>query len=445
MREFEVLVIGSGAAGQTVASECAKAGRAVAVADRLPFGGTCALRGCLPKKVLLAGMEAVSRTSALKDDGVSGSCHVDWAALMRRKAAYVDDVPRRTETWMREMGIATLNGTARFRAPDTVAIGDESIRVTAIVIATGARPIDLGIEGSSEVRSSTDFLAMETMPAEVAFIGGGYISFEFARLAQLADAKVTIIHRSSQVLGGFDPTLANKLLERYRSLGIEVITDSPVTAVERLASGRVAVHTNGGRIEVDEAFHGAGREPDLEDLDLEAGGVERDKRGVSVNAQLRSVSNPHVWAAGDAAALGAPLTPVAGAQGQVVAAGILGHPVEFDDSATPSVVFSDPPLARVGISVEGAVADDALEFRSFDMSEWFTQTRVGNTAAGAHLIVERDSGLIRGAHLLGVESDEIINVFALAMRFGISVADLRTATWSYPTLAYDINYLTGRY
>ena len=445
MAYYDVLIIGSGSAGQTVAAACAKAGRSVAVVDRLPFGGTCSLRGCEPKKVLLAGSEAAGRTSALEGHGVTGTCRIDWPALMQRKRDYVDPIPERTISWMHDMGIATLRGTARFVAGDTVAVEGEPIHAAAIVIATGARPVELGIAGEEYVMTSSDFLSLEEMPASVAFIGGGYISFEFARLAQLAGARVSILHRSRQVLKGFDPTLADALAARYRVLGIDVLVDAPVQGVERLADGRVTISTPSGVVEAAAVFHAAGRVPDLVDLDLGAGGVDYSRRGVSVDAHLRSTSNPIVWSAGDAAGVGAPLTPVAGAQGQVVAAGILGEPTEFDDSATPSVVFSDPPLARVGVDTEQAAFDERLEVRSFDMSDWFTQTRVGNTAAGARLVIERETGLIKGAHLLGIDADETINVFALAIRFGITVEDLRTITWSYPTLAYDINYLTGRY
>ncbi len=247
------------------------------------------------------------------------------------------------------------------------------------------------------------------------------------------------------MLEGFDPTLADQLVERYRSLGIDVRTGAPVERVERLAGGRVSVVSATGALEVDQVFHAAGRAPDVDDLDLDAGGIEYDRRGVAVDAHLRSVSNPRVWSAGDAAGIGAPLTPVAGAQGQVVAAGILGSPYAFDDSVTPSVVFSDPPMARVGMDARAAEADERFEVRSFDMSDWFTQTRVGNSAAGARLVIARDSRAVMGAHLLGVEADEIINVFALAIRSGVTLDELRTITWSYPTFAYDINYLSGRY
>ncbi|MDF1542301.1 MAG: NAD(P)/FAD-dependent oxidoreductase [Anaerosomatales bacterium] len=444
MRTHDVIIIGSGAAGQTVATECAKAGRSVAVVDRLPFGGTCALRGCMPKKVLLSAAEATARMAALDGIGVTGEARVDWPALMRRKRGFTDPVPGNTMSWMTDMGIDTITGTARFISPDSLEVDGEVFGAPAIVLATGARPIDLGIGGQDLVMSSTDFLDLDEMPERVAFIGGGYISFEFSWLAHRAGADVTIIHRSAQVLKGFEPGLAEQLAGRYRSLGIDIMLDAPVQGVEKSAGG-LAVVTPDRIVEVDAVFHGAGRAPDLEGLDLETGGVEYSRRGVTVDRSLRSTTNPIVWAVGDAAGIGTPLTPVAGAQGEVAASGILGTPATYEDRFTPSVVFSDPPLARVGIGEDAAADDARLEVRTFDMSTWFTQKRVGNDTAGAVLVVDRESGAIRGAHLLGVEADEIINVFTLAVQFGITIDDLKTVTWSYPTLAYEINYLTGRY
>lgn len=444
MTSYDVLVIGSGAAGQTVAAACAKAGKSVAVVDRRPFGGTCALRGCLPKKVLLAGSEASGRTEMLAGRGITGSCAIDWPALMAFKRSYTDPVPSRTEAWMRDMGIDVVHGTARFTAPSSMDVNGEDMEADAFVLATGSRPATLGIEGEDAVSTSTDFLALDQMPRRVAFIGGGYISFEFAGLAHRAGARVSVLHRSAQVLAGFDPTLADMLARRYRSLGIEVLTNAPVEAVERTRDGLVVV-TPAGRVEADLVVHGAGRIPDLDDLALDVAGVDHSPKGVTVDNHLRSTSNPGVWAAGDAADAGTPLTPVAGAQGEVVAANILGGEVTFDDAAIPSVVFSDPPMARVGLGAEVTDRDERLETRVFDMGGWFTQTRVGNDTAAALLVLDRETGAIRGAHLLGIGTDEVINVFTLAVKFGISLERLRTVTWAYPTFGYDINYLTGRY
>lgn len=444
MPHYDVVIIGSGAAGQTVAAACAKAGKHVAVIDRRPYGGTCAIRGCIPKKVLLAGVEAVSRGAMLTGRGVTGACSIDWPALMAYKRSYTDPVPEKTERWMSDMGIETIHGAARFVSEDELSIDGTRVTADAFVIATGARPMQLGIEGEQYVRTSEDFLALENLPDRIAFIGGGYISFEFAGIAHYAGAQTTIVHGSSQVLKGFDPTLARMLADRYRSLGIDVVTDALVHRVEKSETGLVVV-TPTARIEADLVVHGAGRMPDLEDLDLSMAGVEHSHRGVTVDRQLRSPSNPKVWAIGDAAAIGMPLTPAAGAEGEIAATNILGGDAEFDEAATPSVVFSDPPMARVGIGSESVQDDDRYESRFFDMSDWFTQTRVGNDTGAAVLVIDTTSDVVVGAHLLGVDADEVINIFTLAVKFGLTVSQLKTVTWSYPSLAYEINYLTGRY
>lgn len=444
MPHYDVAIIGSGASGQTVAARCAAAEKRVLVIDRRPFGGTCTLRGCVPKKVLHAGAEAVSRSRMLTGRGIAAPCSIDWPALMAFKRSYTDRTPTSTERWMKEMGIETLHGTARFASATELVVDETSITADAFVIATGARPMTLGIDGEDHLRTSEDFLSLPDLPPRVTFVGGGYISFEFAAIAHHAGAKATIVHRSGRVLDGFEPSLADRLAERYRAIGIEVITDSPVERIED-SEGGLAVVTPSGRIETDLVVHGAGRVPDLEDLDPGAAGVEFTKRGVTVDDHLRNTSNRAVWAIGDAAARGIPLTPVAGAEGEIAAENILGGSSRFDATATPSVVFSDPPMARVGIGTADVEGDDDYEIRSFDMGGWFTQTRVGNDTGGAVLVVDTRTDTVVGAHLLGVNADEVINTFVLAVKFGLTMSQLRTVTWSYPTLSYDINYMTGRY
>lgn len=416
----------------------------MAVVDRLPFGGTCSLRGCVPKKVLFSGAEAVAHARMLAGKGVSGSCSLDWPALMAFKRTYTEPTPERMESWMHDLGIETLHGTATFISADGLTIDGEGATAAAIVIATGAKPAPLGIPGEEHITTSTGFLELEEMPQRVVFIGGGYVSFELAAIARHAGAEATILHRSSEVLGGFDRSLVQKLVARYRSLGIEVLTDSPVRRVRRSRKS-FAVEAPQQRIEADLVVHGAGRVPDLAALNPEAGGVAVGPGGVRVDRHLCSISNPRVWALGDAAEAGMPLTPVAGAQGEVVAASILGGRVEYCDADTPSVVFSDPPLTRVGLEAEAAVPGSGLERRDFDMGSWLSQTRVGNDTAGAVLVVDVATDTIRGAHILGVGAEELVNLFTLAIKFGLTLAELRTVTWTYPTFAYEINYLTGRY
>ncbi len=191
-------------------------------------------------------------------------------------------------------------------------------------------------------------------------------------------------------------------------------------------------------------MHGAGRVADVAGLGLDEAGVDWTPRGVRVDEHLRSVSAAHVWAAGDAADIGLPLTPVASKQGKVVAAGILGEETAYDGRATPSVVFSDPPLAAVGMSTAEAVAKgEAAKVLRADTSEWFSQRRLGHTHAGMAVVTDAASGRVLGGHILGVNADEVINVLALAVRHGLTAGDLTAMTWSYPTATSELPYLVG--
>jgi glutathione reductase (NADPH) len=441
MDDLDVVVIGSGTAAQNVVPRCTQAGLRVAVIDRLPFGGTCGQRGCDPKKVLLAAAEAVGRARMLSDEGLVGRPIIDWPALIARKRTFTEPVSARVEGWMKDTGAETLHGEARITGRDQVEVAGRTLRATDIVVATGARPMPLHFEGEGLVTTSDIFMELDELPPRLVFIGGGYVSFEFAWLARMARAQVTIVHRSARLLKGFDESLAATLAERYRSFGITVLTETPVNGVRREGRGLV-VETGAGDIAADLVVHGGGRVSDVDRLGLEAAGVEYGPRGVRVDAHLRSTGNPHMWAAGDAADLGAPLTPVASRQGKIVAAGILGEDAAYDGRTTPSVVFSDPPLAAVGMSAdEAATRGDNVVVKRADTGSWFTQRRLGHTHGGAVVISDSDSGRLRGAHLLGVNAEELINLFSLAIGQGLTADDLLAASWAYPTDASDLSYL----
>jgi glutathione reductase (NADPH) len=197
-------------------------------------------------------------------------------------------------------------------------------------------------------------------------------------------------------------------------------------------------------IDADLVVHGAGRVPDLEDLHLEAAGVEYSRDGVHVNEYLQSVSNPKIYAAGDCAATdGPPLTPVAGYEGRIVAANLLdGNHARPDYAGIPSVVFTIPPLARVGLSEDEArAAGLRFKIRHEDTSSWYSSRRVGEEASAFKVLVEEDTGRLLGAHLLGPHADETINLFALAMRAGLTSDRFKDVIWAYPTHASDTPYM----
>jgi glutathione reductase (NADPH) len=287
-------------------------------------------------------------------------------------------------------------------------------------------------------------MELERLPEHVAFVGSGYIAFEFAHIAARAGARVTLLGRGARPLEGFDPDLVERLVLRSKEAGIEVRRGTEVTAVERQGQSlEVRMETPDGpsTLAADLVVHAAGRVPDIDDLDLEAAGVARGKKGITVNQYLQSVSNPDVYAAGDAAAAGGlPLTPTASLEGEVARKNILeGNRHEADYRGLPSVVFTVPALARVGLD-EAAAKEQGLdvEVRQGDMASWYTARRVRETCAAYKVLIDRESGRILGAHLVGPGAEETINLFALAVRMGLRTDDLKGMLTAYPSAVSDV-------
>ncbi|GBC81594.1 Glutathione amide reductase [bacterium HR10] len=447
-RQFDLIVIGTGTAAATVAYRCRAAGWSVAVIDSRPFGGTCALRGCDPKKVLVGAAEVVDWARRMTGKGIaSDGCRIEWSDLMRFKRTFTDPIPENREKRFAQAGIVTVHGRARFVAPTAVAVGDEELAARHVVIATGARPARLGIPGEEFLTTSDEFLELDRLPERIVFVGGGYISFEFAHVAARAGAHVRILHRGARPLKGFDPDLVDQLVRATRDLGIDVRLDTSVEAIERRSGGLIVKARAGGvehTFEADLVVHGAGRVPDIEDLKLDVAGVASDRRGVLVNEYLQSVSNPAVYAAGDVAASGGPpLTPVAAIEGQVVASNLLeGNHRRPDYTGVPTVVFTIPPLASVGMHEEKA-REEGLTFtvKRGDTSGWYSSRRVGMTHSGFKVLVEEGSDRILGAHLLGPHAEEVINLFGLAIRLGLRAADLKRMPYAYPSSSSDVSYM----
>ncbi|WP_404384123.1 dihydrolipoyl dehydrogenase family protein [Caenispirillum salinarum] len=443
--DYDLIVIGTGSAARGIAKACAQAGWRVAVVDRRPYGGTCAQRGCDPKKVMVGVARALDDADRLRGHGVDGALRLDWADLMAFKQSFVDSVPKGVEDGFREAGIDTLHGAARFTGPTSLRIDDREVSARHIVLATGAEPAPLPIPGADLMRSSDDFLDLGHLPERVAFVGGGYIAAEFACIAARAGAAVTVVQRGPRMLKGFDPDLVAILMEKFQVLGIDVRTDSQVTGIEQHKDGfRVTLdHQEEGpsTVEADLVVHAAGRVPQVADLDLEAAGVAAEKGRLTLDRTLRSTTNPAVWAVGDAAQKGPPLTPVASHDARVVAANLLEDAgAEPDYRAVPTVAFSLPPIASVGLTAAEASARVKPVRQSCGYAaEWFTARHNAETAYGYKVLIEEGTERVLGAHLVGPHADEVINVFALAIRQGLTRADLKDVMFAYPTTSSDIH------
>lgn len=447
-QDFDLVVIGTGAAGSTAAFKCRSAGWQVAIIDSRPFGGTCALRGCDPKKVLVGAAELREWDHRMSEKGIlSNGAEINWPALIRFKREFTGPVPENRETGFRKAGISSFHGRARFLDRNTLQIGDDTLRARHMVIAAGAMPARLGIPGEQYLTTSEQFLELEHLPGRILFVGGGYISFEFAHVAFEAGTQVRILHRGARPLQGFDPDLVNKLVSMSRDSGIDIQLSTAVKAIESRGDHFIVAASASGkeqRFEADMVVHGAGRVPEIDDLDLAKAGIERDRKGIVVNEYLQSPSNPSVYAAGDAAGTaGLPLTPVAGMEGGVVAANLLdGNRQKPNYSGIPTVVFTSPPLASVGLLEQDALRM-GLKFRvnHQDTTLWYSSRRTGIKASGFKVLIEEQSDRVLGAHLFGPNAEEVINLFGLAIRSGLRAADLRQMIYAYPTNSSDLPYM----
>lgn len=446
-KQYDLVAIGTGTGASGVASRCRAAGWRVAVIDHLPFGGTCALRGCDPKKVLVGAAEAMDHSRRMRGNGIAGGKPaIAWNELIKFKRTFTEPVPTMKEKSFAKNGIDTYHGRARFRGPCSVEVGGEVIEGRFILIAVGAVPMRLGIPGEEHIITSTEFLDIDQLPKKIVLLGGGFIAAEFAHIAARAGAQVTVLEQADRMLTPFDPDLVGWLMEKFHEVGIDVRLKTRVTAIEKSGDGLSVRASSNGKHEVftaDLVVHAAGRVPDLDPLDLPAAGVEIEKGRLKLNGFLQSVSNPAVYAVGDAALSGPPLTPVASHDAKVAAANMLnGNHQRPNYLGVPSVAFTIPPIASVGLSEQQA-RDNGLKFRvrSEDASDWYTARRVAEMTYGFKVLVEEGTDRILGAHLIGPHVDEVINIFALAIRKGLTAEDLKTTMFAYPTGASDISYM----
>ncbi|MBM7837856.1 glutathione reductase (NADPH) [Alkalihalobacillus xiaoxiensis] len=443
-KRYDVIVIGSGPAAMSAVYPIKESGKSVAVVEAAHFGGTCPNTGCDPKKILYAKAEAAWQAKQLAGKGVSGEVSFNWEEAMTEKEKYTSVVPDAMEKKMNEAGIDTYHGFAEFQDEATIGVGDQTLTADRFLIATGAKPMAFDFEGAHLLKTSEDFLAQKSMPETIALLGGGYISFECAHLAARAGADVHIIEAGDQALKAFNQTHVKELIQLSEELGITFHWNWNVERVEETSSG-VVISAGSNQLKVDALFHGAGRVPNIEKLQLDKAGVKTDKGGIVVNEYLQSTSNSRVFAAGDVASTDTlPLTPLSGKEGAFVAENLIANEMSTwrPIKAMPSIVFTIPKLAQVGKS-EGELKKAGVDFESkeVDMTDWLSNKASEEPIALANVLIEKSNGTILGAHFLSQEADQWINVFSMAIQLGITVDQLKSVQYLYPTVLGDMGNL----
>ena len=448
---YDVLVVGSGTAGQTAAYELKGNGLTVAVVEHSDrAGGTCALSGCQAKKWFYEGTETVARSRHLSGIGMASAAVASWPELREQKNRFTARVPSNTVKGLQDAGIDFIRGRARFVDRRSIAVEDRRLTARYIVLASGAVPMHLPIEGAQLMLTSSEFMELERLPHRIVFIGGGFISFEFAHFAVRlgpADSRCTILEAGPRPLGPFDEEMVSLLTAASAGEGIDIHCHVKITAIDKAGRGFVVRTEDGRRFETDLVVHGAGRAPNIDDLDLERAGIDRSRRGIKVDEQM-ATTNPRVYAVGDCAAT-VQLARVADVEAQVAAANIArkgsgGKPqAAMNYSAVPSVLFTYPQYGMVG-ATEAALKEKGVTYqKSFgkDLS-WPTYKRIGMKSA-AYKLLAGENGNLLGAHVLSDNATGLISILTLAMTSRIPVEDLyrQCVMTPYPSRESDIIYM----
>jgi glutathione reductase (NADPH) len=443
-RSFDVVILGGGNAGMGVTVATREAGLTVAMIEPDLLGGTCPNRGCMPKKVLVAAAHALDEIERAKTHHITvGKASLDWAALIDGEKAIIGGIPASLGELMKRRGVEVIRDRGRFVGPNAVAVGGETLEAKHIVIATGSKPRRLPLPGAELMITSDDVLSERKLPASVVFIGGGVIALEFSHVYARAGAKVTILEMLPRLLDNMDADHVAQLRTETERIGVAIHTGVPVRLIERAGDLLRVVYVEDGSersVEAERVVHGAGRVADLDYLDLPADRVQAERGGVALDQYLRSTSNSAVHVCGDAAAVTPQLSPIATYQGRIIGRNIVDGPKHAPDyTGIASCVFTVPVLASVGLTQAAAERQGRdLDVKVNDMHEWLSGRTYALSAAWSKVLIDKRTDRIAGAHLFGHAGEELIHIFGLAIKHGITASQIRDFVYGFPTFSADI-------
>lgn len=442
-KSYDVIILGGGNAGFGVSAVAHEAGKNTAFIEEWDFGGTCPNRGCTPKKVLVAAAHALHEIEIADVHCIDvGKPKLDWAKLIKREKDMISFIPDAMADVAGKRG-DVFRGSAKFVSPDSVEVNGEVLEGENIVIATGSKPRPLPMPGAEHMITSDEVLSEESQPGEVVFIGGGVIAMEFSHVYARAGTKVTILEVMPRLLPRVEADAVAMVQTESERIGVTVKTSVSVKEITK-ANGKLRViyeHDGSEQsVDADRIVNGAGRIANVDTLDLDAGNVKHDRIAVDVDEYLRSTSNPSVWVCGDSLVISAQLSPVATYEGNIVGQNIVNGPtVKPDYAVMPSCVYTVPALSTVGLTEEEAKEKGLkVKVTTNDMTGWFSGKSHAESVAWAKVLVDEDDDQIIGAHMVGHQGEELIHLFALAMRHGIPASKLKDDMFAFPTFSSDV-------
>jgi len=437
--DFDLIVIGGGSGGVRAARISAGHGAKVAICEEFRYGGTCVIRGCVPKKMFVYAshfheefVDAASYGWDVKTNSFS------WKKLVENKDTEIDRLNRIYGKLLENAGCEVLNGRGELINKNTVSINGTHYTAERILIATGGQPFMPSIPGIEHAISSNEAFHLDKLPESIIIVGGGYIAVEFAGIFNGLGVDTTLIYRGDRILRGFDQDIRDHLSTEIQKKGITLKLDTDITQITTSKSGYKASYKDGTEQDVSQVMYATGRTPNSQNLGLESIGVELGRKGEVVVNGSSQTSIENIYAVGDVTDRIA-LTPVATMEGHAFADSLFGNnPRTPDHTNVPSAVFSQPPVASVGLSEENAKE----QFKTIDTykSEFRTlkHSITDNTERTLmKLIVDGESDKVLGAHMVGADAAEIMQGVAIAIKAGATKSDFDATVGIHPSSAEE--------
>jgi len=434
-----LLTIGAGSGGVASSRRAGGYGARVAICEELRVGGTCVLRGCVPKKLLVYGAQfAEAFADAAGFGWTVPPADFDWPKLIAAKDKEIGRLSQIYINMLNNSGVEIINGHGALVDPHTVDVAGRSYTAENILIATGSWPEVPDISGIEQVISSNEALDLEALPRRIVIVGGGYIAVEFAGIFSGFGSEVIELIRRPELLYGFDDDIRTALGEEMRGRGVDIRGRTQVARIDKVAGGYIVTTTAGGKIETDLVMYATGRAPNTKGMGLGEIGVRINEAGAVIVDEWQRSSVPNIYAIGDVTDR-INLTPVAIAEGRAIAETLFNdNPTKMDHANVPSAVFSQPPIGAVGLTEERARA----EYGEVDV--YMARFKpMKNTLSGREertlmkLVVDARSDRVLGCHMLGPDAPEIIQGLAVAVKCGATKRQFDQTVGIHPSAAEE--------
>jgi glutathione reductase (NADPH) len=438
--DYDLFVIGAGSGGVRASRIAATHGASVAVAEEYRYGGTCVIRGCVPKKLFVYASHFSEDFKDAESFGWTvGDVSFDWAKLVANKDREIDRLNGIYINLLEGAGVRRYDGRARLKDAHTIEIAGETVSAEHILLATGGAPTMPDVPGIEHAISSNEAFHLESLPEHITIVGGGYIAVEFAGIFNGLGRQVTQLYRSEQILRGFDWDVRHHLAGEIRKKGIDLRTETNVTAIDKTADGYRLSLTTGETLDTGLIMYATGRHPNSGDMGLETVGVELAENG-AVKVDEWSQSNiPNIYAVGDLSDRIA-LTPVALMEGHAFADTVFGgNPRKPNHTDVPAAVFSQPSVGTVGLTEEQARAEigevDIYKSTFTPMKHTLTPSEEKTLMK---LIVDAKTDRVVGCHVVGPDAAEMVQGIGIALRCNATKAQFDATVGIHPSAAEEL-------